>query len=72
MVTAMGGWVDRRSIDCYLRFAEVLFRRYKDVVKYWIPFNEINDLTTAVGNWNPRRHPEPRYRRFQPSGGRPG
>ena len=52
MVTAMGGWVDRRSIDCYLRFAEVLFRRYKDVVKYWIPFNEINDLTTAVGNWN--------------------
>ena len=44
--------MDRRSIDCYLRFAEVLFRRYKDVVKYWIPFNEINDLTTAVGNWN--------------------
>ena len=44
MVTAM--------VDCYLRFAEVLFRRYKDVVKYWIPFNEINDLTTAVGNWN--------------------
>ncbi len=52
MVTELGGWADRRSIDCYLRFAELLFRRYKGIVKYWLPFNEINSLTTPVGNWN--------------------
>lgn len=52
LVSAFNGWSDRRCIDCFLRFAEVLFRRYKDVVKYWIPFNEINDLTTRLGNWN--------------------
>lgn len=47
-----GGWADRRTIDCYLKFAKVIMERYKTIVKYWIPFNEINDLTTPVGNWN--------------------
>lgn len=46
------GWADRRCIDYYMNFCEVLFNRYKDVVKYWIPFNEINCLTTKLGNWN--------------------
>ena len=36
------GWLDRRVIDCYLRLAEVLLRRYAGKVKYWITFNEIN------------------------------
>ena len=46
------GWASRECIDYYLNFCEVLFKRYKDVVKYWIPFNEINCLTTKLGNWN--------------------
>lgn len=36
------GWKDRRCIDFYLRFCEVIFKRYKDRVKYWMTFNEIN------------------------------
>ena len=36
------GWADRRCIDYYLNFCRVLFERYKDVVKYWIPFNQTN------------------------------
>ncbi|MDO1604470.1 6-phospho-beta-glucosidase [Lactobacillus sp. YT155] len=36
------GWTDRVLIDYYLNFCEVLFKRYKDVVKYWLTFNEIN------------------------------
>ena len=47
-----GGWANRKTIDYYLNFAETIMRRYKNVVRYWIPFNEINDLTTPVGNWN--------------------
>lgn len=46
------GWEDRRCIGYYLNFCKVLFERYRDVVTYWIPFNEINCLTTKLGNWN--------------------
>ena len=41
------GWLDRRAIDCYLRYCETIFNRYKDTVKYWLTFNEINILTMA-------------------------
>jgi 6-phospho-beta-glucosidase len=43
-----GGWGSRKLIDFYLHFAEVLFTRYKDKVKYWITVNEINVLN---GYW---------------------
>ncbi|MCP1223299.1 6-phospho-beta-glucosidase [Sebaldella sp. S0638] len=36
------GWKDRRCIDFYLRFCDVIFKRYKGKVKYWMTFNEIN------------------------------
>lgn len=38
------GWVDRRMVNEYLKLAKTLFVRYKDKVKYWITFNEINAL----------------------------
>ncbi|MDR1138651.1 MAG: glycoside hydrolase family 1 protein [Clostridiales bacterium] len=37
-----GGWKDRRVIELFERYATVLFERYKDKVKYWLTFNEIN------------------------------
>ncbi|GKU27013.1 family 1 glycosylhydrolase [Clostridium folliculivorans] len=37
-----GGWLDRRVIDFYVRYCETIFNRYKDKVKYWMTFNEIN------------------------------
>ena len=43
------GWASREAIDCYVRYCEVLFKRYKDVVKYWITFNEINSLLVPAG-----------------------
>ena len=39
------GWLGRETIDCYLRYCETIFNRYKDVVKYWLTFNEINIIT---------------------------
>ncbi|QLD12798.1 glycoside hydrolase family 1 protein [Microbacterium oleivorans] len=42
------GWGDRRMIDRYLALCEVLFERYRDDVTYWIPFNEINNLTLPL------------------------
>lgn len=49
LVEAYNGWADRRTIDCYLRFCAVLFDRYRDKVKYWLTFNEINAGTLPVG-----------------------
>lgn len=36
------GWTDRRLIDFYLNYCTVLFKRYRNQVKYWLTFNEIN------------------------------
>ncbi len=38
-----GGFRDRRVVDHFVRFAEACFRRYRDKVKYWMTFNEINN-----------------------------
>lgn len=44
------GWASRECIDLYVKFATVLFKRFKGKVKYWLTFNEINSGTTAMGN----------------------
>ncbi|GGF70325.1 beta-glucosidase [Paenibacillus albidus] len=41
-----GSWTDRRVVDFYLNYSEVMFKRYKGKVKYWITFNEINVMST--------------------------
>ncbi|MCK1201872.1 6-phospho-beta-glucosidase [Streptococcus uberis] len=38
-----GGFMNRQTVDFFVKFAEVVFRRYKDKVKYWMTFNEINN-----------------------------
>ena len=38
------GWLDRKTIDCFIRFVSTCFIRYKGLVKYWKTFNEINIL----------------------------
>lgn len=38
------GWADRRTIDCFYRFALTVFQRYSTKVKYWMTFNEINSV----------------------------
>ena len=44
LATKYGGWINRKLIDFYLKFAKVLFERWKDKVTYWITVNEINVL----------------------------
>lgn len=38
-----GGWRNRKVVDFFVHFAETVFERYKNKVKYWITFNEINN-----------------------------
>ncbi|MCC8165401.1 MAG: 6-phospho-beta-glucosidase [Planctomycetes bacterium] len=38
-----GGFRNRKVVDFFVRFAETCFKRYKNKVKYWMTFNEINN-----------------------------
>ncbi|MGX4686095.1 glycoside hydrolase family 1 protein [Vagococcus sp. JNUCC 83] len=39
------GWKNRKVIDFFEKYVEVVFKRYKNKVKYWLTFNEINSIT---------------------------
>lgn len=41
---SIGSWKSREMIDHYVRYCEVIFTRFKEKVKYWMTFNEINML----------------------------
>jgi 6-phospho-beta-glucosidase len=45
LVKKYGSWRSRIMIDLYLRFCDAIFNRYKEKVKYWMTFNEINVIT---------------------------
>ncbi|MGY5957761.1 6-phospho-beta-glucosidase [Kosakonia sp. BK9b] len=39
-----GGWKNRQLIDFFARYCETVFRRYQGKVKYWMTFNELNNM----------------------------
>lgn len=39
------GWYDRRSIDFFAHYVDVITKRYKNKVKYWLTFNEVDSIT---------------------------
>ncbi|NYS22053.1 MULTISPECIES: glycoside hydrolase family 1 protein [Leuconostoc] len=41
------GWLDREVIKAFNHYTETVLKKYKDRVKYWLTFNEIN--TSAWG-----------------------
>jgi 6-phospho-beta-glucosidase len=41
------GWRDRRLVGFFERYVRTVFERYKDKVKYWLTFNEINTVLLA-------------------------
>lgn len=44
---AYDGWKSRKMIGFFNNYARTVFERYKDKVKYWLTFNEINSITHA-------------------------
>lgn len=44
LAKAYNGWTNRKLVDFYIRFAGTVFARYKNKVKYWLTFNEINSI----------------------------
>ncbi len=43
LVKEYGGWRSRKVIDFFVHYAETVMKRYKEKVKYWMTFNEINN-----------------------------
>ncbi|MBR2686179.1 MAG: family 1 glycosylhydrolase [Erysipelotrichaceae bacterium] len=43
LVNEIGGWNNRKMIEYFDRYAETVLREYKDEVKYWLTFNELNN-----------------------------
>lgn len=44
MVQSYNSFYDRQAIDDFMKYCEVIFNRYKNKVKYWMTFNEINTM----------------------------
>ena len=53
LVTEYGGFRNRKCIEFFERFARVCFERYKDKVKYWMTFNEINNQANYTEDFAP-------------------
>ncbi|OIJ17313.1 6-phospho-beta-glucosidase [Anaerobacillus alkalilacustris] len=47
LVKNYGGWKNRELIGFYERYAKIVLERFKDKVKYWMTFNEINVVLHA-------------------------
>lgn len=48
LVKKYGGFRNRKCIDFFVRYATTCFERYKDKVKYWMTFNEINNQADLI------------------------
>lgn len=52
------GWRSRELITFFERYCRVVFDRYKDKVKYWLTFNEVNAVLVSpllgAGVWTPK------------------
>ena len=47
LVTEYGGWKNRKVVECFEKFCRTVFEEYKNQVKYWLTFNEVNVMLSA-------------------------
>ncbi|MEY8257245.1 glycoside hydrolase family 1 protein [Erysipelotrichaceae bacterium 66-17] len=44
LVTKYNGWADKHLISCFEKLCRTVFERYKNKVKIWLTFNEVNGV----------------------------
>lgn len=52
LIQKYGSWRNEKLIDYFVTFCEVLFKRYKNKVTYWMTFNEINEIMNKKEPYN--------------------
>ena len=65
LVEQYGGWKSRELICFFEKYCRTLFNRYKDLVKYWMTFNEINNVHTIPFAAGAIRHDSNLQDKFQ-------
>ena len=50
IVKKYNSWMDRKTIDLYLHFCEVVMKSFQGKVKYWVTFNETNHMDPQSEN----------------------
>lgn len=50
LIEECNGWASRKCVQYYMNYCKAIFERYKDKVKYWLTFNEINAGTARLGS----------------------
>lgn len=51
LVSKYGSWRNRKLVDFYVNYCRAIFTEFKDDVKYWMTFNEINAI--EFNPWQP-------------------
>ena len=70
VVTEYGGWSNRKVIDLFLRYSTTVLDRYKNLVRYWLTFNEINMIehtsfmTAGLTNSSPQEKAQAAHNQF--------
>jgi 6-phospho-beta-glucosidase len=49
LVEKYGSWRNRKIIDFFLQYCTTVFQRYQGKVKYWLTFNELNNMRRMPG-----------------------
>jgi len=49
LIETYNGWESRECITFFMNFCKAIFKRFKNKVKYWLTFNEINVGTMPLG-----------------------
>ena len=49
LIERYNGWENRKLVEYYMNYCKAIFERYKDKVKYWLTFNEINSGVMSMG-----------------------
>ncbi|WP_238902807.1 MULTISPECIES: 6-phospho-beta-glucosidase [unclassified Clostridium] len=50
LIKKYDGWENRKTIEFFKKYATTLFTRYKNLVTYWLTFNEINAIEALPYN----------------------
>lgn len=53
-----GGWANRDTIEEFVRYAELIFRRFGDRVPYWLTINEQNVMVNHPNAMHPGKVPD--------------
>ena len=59
LLTEYGGWRNRKMISFFERYVQTVMKRYGEKVKYWMTFNEINNIYNmpfAAGGFLPSHY----------------